>query len=556
MSSTIGDQRQRSGVSETGTRFGSGALLAGGDSVITPSHDGEADRIDSPVQTPDDTPQSPVRRTRWRFAAPLATIAGIASAGIAAAALLSHFMPTKSVSIATVEVSRGPLRVFVTESGQLDSANNVSVISQCEWDANLLSIVPEGTQVEEGQIICELDSSGFRDYANEKLVELTESESAVRQAEEAVKIQQAENDRLTAAAQLLVEMAALDLREFEEGSFVQQQDSLEGECRLAEEALNQARERYIYAKRMSGKGYQTQSDLEQARLSVSRAEIELRKARDNKKLLEQFTAVRTLAELKANLVNSKLELARVKLQARLAMSQVEIALSSQKQLAQHDRDRYERAMRNIAACTIRAPQSGKIVYRIYSLRSSQPRSIEEGIEVDFREELMRVPDYSRMQVEIDIHETQIMSIEEGLPVTIYVEALGRNFRGVVDSISSIPSRRYHSNYVSREFETIVEITDDVSQETGIMPGMTADVRVLVSNRDSVLQAPSNSIITIGEKAYAFVMTQNGPQPKSVVIGETDDASIEIIEGLSEGDVIAERPRIELADEIIRLESRG
>ncbi len=498
----------------------------------------------------------PRRRPTSRWLLTLFVVTGLGA--VAAALDISALVLGKSdaVTVKTVAVERGPMRVTLTESGHLDSANNLSVINHCEWSTTLLSIVPEGTHVEEGQIICELDSSRLRERADKELIDLTESEAALHQARQAVKMQQAENDRRIAAGEMRVDMAELDLREFKEGSFIQQQDEIEGECALAAEELTQAREKYEYAKRVSAKGYQTQSELESARLKVSRAEISLQKAQNKKKLLEDFTYGRTMAELEANLRNSRLELARTKLKAGLAMSQMRISEISRERRAQRDREYLDRLLRNIEACTIRAPQTGQIVYRIDSLRRSQPETIEEGIGVRYRQELMRVPDFSRMQVEIDIHESQISAVEEGLPVLVHVESLGRTLRGVVDSVASIPSRRFRSNQIVREFETVIEITDDVTKEQGLMPGMSADVEILVSQRDSVLQLPVDSVIAIGSQQYAFVITENGPQARPVEIGETNDVSIEIVSGLSEGDHVVERPRIELADELIRLESQS
>ena len=64
---------------------------------------------------------------------------------------------------ATSEVKPGRLRVNLIERGTLEASQNNDVFSGVEGSGMILSIVPEGTRVKKGQLVCELDSAALKD---------------------------------------------------------------------------------------------------------------------------------------------------------------------------------------------------------------------------------------------------------------------------------------------------------------------------------------------------------------------------------------------------------
>ena len=55
----------------------------------------------------------------------------------------------------------GPFEITVTERGTLDSMKNAVLSSKVEGATTIISIVPEGTTVKAGDLVCELDSSSL-----------------------------------------------------------------------------------------------------------------------------------------------------------------------------------------------------------------------------------------------------------------------------------------------------------------------------------------------------------------------------------------------------------
>ncbi len=419
----------------------------------------------------------------------------------------------------------------------------------------IISIVPEGTRVKKGDIICELDSSALKEQAKQQEIALTQAKAALKQAEENLEIQRAQNESDIAAAQLNLDLARLDLEKYLHGEYIQQRKEIEGEIKLAEEELARAREFYEFSKRIARKGYRSQNDLEADRIAVTKAEIALRVAQEKLNVLENYTKKRTIAELEANAAELVRELERVKRKASAALAQFEAEFEARKLTAEVEQAKYDRLLRQIEACTLRAPQDGEVVYANEAARrrGSSEVLIEEGAAVRERQAIIKLPDVTAMKVDCRVHESRIGLVRTGLPVTVRVDAYPNEiFHGVVDSVSSVPMSGRWPNLDLKEYETVVRITDPPEVVSKLRPGLTANLEILVEERSDVLQAPVQAVVEVGRKHVAYVLTPDGPERRDVLVGVSNDAMVEIRDGLAEGDEVILNPRTHFADELADL----
>ena len=79
-------------------------------------------------------------------------------------------------------VSRGDLRITVRELGEIGAANNTKISSEMEGRATLIFLIPEGTMVEEGDKLAELDVSGVEDKLANQSIAVAKAEAALEQA--------------------------------------------------------------------------------------------------------------------------------------------------------------------------------------------------------------------------------------------------------------------------------------------------------------------------------------------------------------------------------------
>ena len=218
---------------------------------------------------------------------------------------------------------RGLFRVTVREKGELDSLESVVLSNQTGETTTIVSIVPEGTLVKEGDLVIELDAVPVEEEYREQQVKLTKARADLEKAEQNLEIVRQQNESDIAAAQLAKELAALDLEKYRDGDYPQEVKTLEDEIAVAEEDLIRKQEDYEFSKRMAKKGYKSLTEMEADRIAVSQAEITRNSAQQKLKVLEQYERKRQIAELQENERETVRQLERIKAQTAAALAQAE-----------------------------------------------------------------------------------------------------------------------------------------------------------------------------------------------------------------------------------------
>ncbi len=417
--------------------------------------------------------------------------------------------------------------------------------------------MPEGTQVKQGDLVCELDSSTLSESRTQQKILVTQAQAAMEQARENVEIQRTQNESDLAAAELALQLARLDREKFLEGEYEQQRNEIKGEITLAQEELTRAQESYDFTRRIAKKGYRSQNDVEAARIAAMQKEIALGVAQEKLRVLEQYTAKRTIAELQANAKEFERELERVKAKADSALAQAEADYEARQLTYEVEKTKYERLTEQIEACKLLAPQAGTVVYANDSGRWGRSEEvIEEGATVRERQAIINIPDLTQMKVDARIHESRIGLIKPGLPAVVRVDAFpGQTFHGTVESVASVPSSTNWFNRDLKEYETVVRLTDASEQIRQLRPGLTAEVEIVVEQRRDVLQVPIQSVVNIGPKRYAWVNRDGQVERRELLVGMSNDRFVEVTDGVEAGQMVVLNPRSSFDEEIAALETQ-
>ena len=85
------------------------------------------------------------------------------------------------------------------------------------------------------------------------------------------------------------------------------------------------------------------------------------------------------------------------------------------------------------------------------------------------------------------------------------------------------------------YEVTVTVQGDVS---GLFQGMTGDITFITRQSEETLYVYKRAVITENGKSYVKVREDNGNIVKrEITIGFSDGTYIQVVEGLSEGDVV-------------------
>ncbi|MDG1897457.1 MAG: hypothetical protein P8J37_21380, partial [Fuerstiella sp.] len=162
-----------------------------------------------------------------------------------------------------------------------------------------------------------------------------------------------------------------------------------------------------------------------------------------------------------------------------------------------------------------------------------------------------------MKIDARIHESRISRIMIGQPVEIAIDALPTiMFHGVLETVSSVPVPGSWPNTDLKEYEAGIRITDSQEQVRQLKPGMTAEIRIIVDDREEdILQIPVQSVLSLASNFYTFVAKGNEVERRELKVGDANDEYMEILDGVAEDETVVMNPRTHFSREINELEIR-
>lgn len=404
--------------------------------------------------------------------------------------------------VITEVVKRGDLLVTVTEDGLMESAANVEVKCQVAGGSSILSIIPDGTYVKEGDKIIELDSAQLEDSII--------AQQNVLESAKAAKIQ-AEND---------YNVAKISVKEYEEGTFKKELQDADTQVTIALENLRNAQNSLEHSKKMFRKGYLSKLELESQEFAVKRSQLELDSANSAKEVLINFTKAKQLEDLKSKVATSEAKMNSETRSYELEVNKLK-KLESQKD-----------------NCVIYAPQSGMVVYANSKSRwGGQQTVIEEGTAVRERQAIVKIPDLTRMQVNVKVHESKVELLKPGLRAIIKVQ--GQELQGTVDFVANQPEQQGFMSAKVQEYSTIIAVD---GEQSGLKPGMTAEATVLITHEKNVLKIPVAAVVQQAGTYYAWVDKNGDHERRELVLGASDENFVEVKDGLAEDEKVVLNPR--------------
>ena len=446
----------------------------------------------------------------------LATLLGIG--GVVVYSVPGMSKPIKGLfvsgnnDILTTVVHRTALPITVVEKGALESSKNEDAYCLVEGQTTIITIKPEGTPVKKGDIVCELDSASLKDQLTNQ--QITTKSAAANY----------ENAKLTR------EVAEIAVVEYEEGIFKQDYATVEGEIKLAESDLSRSEDRLDWARRMFVKGYVSEATRVSEELTLKKARFAKEQAESKKKVLVDYTKGKTIKELR-----SEVEKARSDELAKKATYELEN--SKEKKLE-----------KQITYCEILAPADGLVVYANDPMRAfgSNQAQIAEGATVRERQKIFSLPDISRMQVNVKVHESQIDKLAKGMKAKIRVDAFAsETFDGTVTDVAPLPDSTNFFSSDIKVYTTKVKIDKPLP---GLKPGMTAQVEILVDRKTDVLTVPVLAILQFHGKDHVSRKIDDSYVETEVELGVSNEKYVEVLKGIKEGDVVAMSPMSLMTDE--------
>jgi HlyD family secretion protein len=336
------------------------------------------------------------------------------------------------VRLAAVE--RGPIVATVSASGNLNAVTTVQVGSQISGQIREL-LVDFNSPVRREQIIARIDPETFEAKVAQARAELDSARAAIINQQAQVERARADVENARAA---LVEAQA---------------QTAKARVTVLDTRRDLDRKSELYRRELIAR---SELDTAQATFDAAGAQVDSARAKE-----QSSSAAIKAAEAQLRVTDAALE------SARATVKQREAALRQ----AQVDLDR----------TVIRAPVDGVVVSRAVDVGQTVAASLQAPTLFTIAQDL------TKMQVETSVDEADIGRIKVGDRATFTVDAFsGETFSGTVTQIRK--AALIVQNVVTY---TVVIAVDNPGGR--LLPGMTANVKLVVAEKPSVLKVPNAAL---------------------------------------------------------------
>lgn len=165
-------------------------------------------------------------------------------------------------------------------------------------------------------------------------------------------------------------------------------------------------------------------------------------------------------------------------------------------------------------------------------------AIQPGQQASTSTQLVLV-DLSRLEAQVNVSEMDLPSIKVGQPAQATFDALpNQTFAASVVKVAYVGTATQGVvNYPVTIALDQPDTSASLSASQQIRPGMTANVSIVVQQRDNILLLPNRAVKTSGRQKIVTVLKDNKQTQVDVTLGMSNDTQSEVMSGLNEGDVV-------------------
>lgn len=191
---------------------------------------------------------------------------------------------------------------------------------------------------------------------------------------------------------------------------------------------------------------------------------------------------------------------------------------------------------NLAKTVIRSPMDGVVIDRTVEVGQTVAASFSTP-------NLLTIGDLAVMQVAVSIDEADVGQAKVGQKARFTVDAFpDRVFEGTLAQI-------YYAPVTVQNVVTYTGIVEVANKDGSLRPGMTANVKIITSEKKDVLLVPNSALRVKVDQAVkekkskaagggmktVWLLKDKKPQAVKIKPGVTDFSNTEVVSGLAEGD---------------------
>ena len=437
-------------------------------------------------------------------------------------------------------VRRGAFDITVPASGELAALKQIEIHNRLETRAVITEITEEGKLVKAGDILLRFNDEELRSKTKDAEEAVIGAQNDMDSALADLEINENNSESEVAKAQLKVELADLALKGWREGEVVTARQDLALAKQIAEMNFNRLQQRFEASERLYEKEFISLDEFKQDEIALVEAEARLKQTELDSQVYEKYTYVKERKQKESDLRQAQDELVRVQQRQHAEVSKARSnVVSKQRQLASKQ-DRLKKYQQQLEYCTITAPQDGLVVHATslqnYRYMMSGGQSLQVGTELYRNQLAMVLPDTSQMVAEVKVTESLSGLIEPGQRAIVTSDALPDVvLRGEVLSIGVMAQAGGWSDPNRRDYTVKIKLTE--GNDLGLKPSMRCTAEINVRRIEDSLFVPIQAVFRTGPVSYVYLPQGSGFAQRRVQLGEASELFLQILDGLTEGDVV-------------------
>lgn len=408
----------------------------------------------------------------------------------------------------TERVKQGRFLRVVIDQGDVESAKNMDIKSEIKSKTTgggggmtILRIIPEGTMVKKGDVVCQLDSAGLENELRQQEIKVSTAKNAVEQSK------------------IGVSVAETTLKEYEEGTFKQEEKTVMNELLMAEEDLSRAKNTLEFSQTLQAKGFSQELQLNADKFAVTKAESALDIAKNKIDVLRRLTKAKMVEQFKGEIEKAK---------AKLSADEIGLKI---------EEINYKEIEDQIKKCVMTSPGDGQLVYANINAGRGGGGDfvVEEGATVRFGQSIARLPDNTNMQVKAKVAESFVTVLRPGMKAKIKLDAFdGEPLTGEVIRVSDFAEAGGWMASSTKEYATIIRIDNPPPR---LRSGLTSEVEIVVEDLPNEMQIPVQSVYE--HKGVPFCLVRAGDRfdTRQLKLGSNNDKSVVVKEGVKPDEIV-------------------
>ncbi len=431
-------------------------------------------------------------------------------------------------------VKKNSFDLKLIQRGTLEASRFVQIKSSILSNrAKLVELIPEGTKVQTGMIIARFDIKPFMDDLNNWQYKFKEAQALLVKAQKEVEIHKNKTIESIEKLKKSIEIEKLSLDDINYGSglvdFNEYQQKIEQEKRKVNLSLDELTD----YEALFAQGYISKRERDEIENKLMNNQEALVTAKERLRNYKKYDWPKQIKENKIKLQDLKEEQINKKIQNNFILEDKKAQLSKSKAVLLYYEKQIKKAKKNVAACDIRAPIDGVVLYNILP-KNGKRTKIDIGDSIWQNQSFMQIPDTKNMIVKTKIREVDLTKIQNKQSVKISLDAYpSQIFDGEIVYIDSIAKNDKNTLDI-KFFDTIIDIK---TNNKILRSGMSAKIDIVYDSINNSLCVSNNAINYDGKSEYVEIFKDKEKEKRHIKIGKIGRKYTQILDGLKEGELV-------------------